>query len=321
MTRIHRLLTCAAIAFAAIAFAAIAFLACSAKVDPGGNSPIPDSGSDSNTGADTTTDPSDPRCEGFVPQNTNHDRPGWCLAGDDRLCLQHCAVDSCSNECNAYTNDYWRSHYFSCWNQHAKGEITDDCEALYPTVVAAKDAFDTCVLCSCDDQCPLTNKERCNIPNLPEPCFECLPEHCVNMCETFDKLPEAFYYKACIAFCANSESCILPCAIRYPAEHASYTQYLDCALESCGTACRRSDSCPINPYFAFGCSECLDTYCETECIDAVNNHNGQCREDTFVFGNGMDAVCDELFPNAREARDQFWYCLDSHCKECIVITD
>jgi len=95
MTRSHPLFTCAA----------IAFLACSAKVDPGANPQPPDSGTDSNTGSDATTDPTDPRCEGFVPQ-TNHNPPAWCWAGDNRSCLWQCTVDSCSNECNAYGNHY-----------------------------------------------------------------------------------------------------------------------------------------------------------------------------------------------------------------------
>jgi len=184
--------------------------------------------------------------------------------------------------------------------------------------VSAIEAFDTCVLCSCDDQCPLTNRERCDIPNLPDPCFECEPEHCVNMCETFDKLPEAFYYKYCIRLCANSESCILPCAIRYPAEHASYTQYLDCALESCG-ACRRSDSCPIGLSSAINtCLGCLDTYCNTECSDAVDIHFNRCREDTFAYGNGMDEVCKELFPNAQEIDERFRLCMWTHCSDCLI---
>jgi len=310
MTRIHYLFT----------FATIVLLACSAKVELGGNSPIPDSGSDGTYEADTATNPTDPRCEGFVPQ-TNHNRPMWCLSGLDRLCLQHCAVDNCSNECDAYLNHYLRSPYDSCQYHVADGRTTDDCDALYPAVVSAIEAFDTCVLCSCDDQCPLTNRERCDIPNLPDPCFECVPEHCVNMCETFDKLPKAFDYKQCIRFCANSESCVMPCAMKFPAEHASYSQYLDCALESCGTTCRRSDSCPINLRGVDGCSECLDTYCETECIEAVDNHYVRCADDTFALMYGMLDECRELFPNAQEVAERFASCQHTHCQICSIYID
>ncbi|MCL2825478.1 MAG: hypothetical protein FWD57_15915 [Polyangiaceae bacterium] len=260
-------------------------------------------------------------CDGFVAESVSTDPPKQYPFGFWPATCQSCSANRCSNAWADVVSLSAIDDFIDCLIVCNDETCSEECGKSYANEGAALDALLVCTACSCKNECAQPHKYSCFSSHATDACRECVPEKCLDLCDTFAEIPNKGDFWDCSWRCGETPTCIHECSTDRPEVGDAYLEYKECIIDNCEAECHEPFHCRLGNG-VMGCDLCLDTHCTSECSDAMGANPFQYDICMYQCWNTFDPEqceedCDAAFPNTGALIEQFRECHKTNCDfEC-----